>query len=161
LKADYPAAIAAYREALNLRRTLCAESADIAILLNALANAEEASNHFTAAERDYGDALRVARAFGHAEMMVGMAGNLAALALDREDWPQAETLARDALSMCEKVGRQQLIASNCQRLAKALVRQGKPAEALPHARRAVDMFTRLGLPDYFEESRETLAECGS
>jgi hypothetical protein len=30
------------------------------------------------------------------------------------------------------VGRQELIGSNCQRLAQALARQGRPAEGLPY-----------------------------
>ena len=41
LKADYPAAIAAYREALDLYRSLSAESEDVAIALNDLADAEQ------------------------------------------------------------------------------------------------------------------------
>ncbi|MGH8566062.1 MAG: tetratricopeptide repeat protein [Gammaproteobacteria bacterium] len=84
-------------------------------------------------------------------------GNLAVLALDREDWPRAETVSREALTLSEDVGRQDLIASNCQRIAKALVRQGKPAEALPHARRAADIYTRLGSPD-LEAALATLRE---
>ena len=40
LKADYPAAIAAYRESLDLHRGLSAESTDVAIGLNDLARAE-------------------------------------------------------------------------------------------------------------------------
>lgn len=38
-----------------------------------------------------------------------------------------------------------------------MVRQGKPAEALPYARRAVEIYTRLGSPD-LEAARATFAE---
>ena len=85
-------------------------------------------------------------------------GNLAGLALDRKDWPGAETLAREALPLAEKVGRQGLIASNCYRIAKALVRQGQAAEALPYARRAVAIYTQLGSPD-LAIAQATLREC--
>ena len=50
-------------------------------------------------------------------------GNLASLALDREQWAKAESLAREALTLAEKVGRQELIASDCHRLAYALLKQ--------------------------------------
>jgi len=160
LKRDYPAAIVAYREALDLWRGLSAESTDVAIALNALAEAERYSGDLAAAERDYREALRVVRAVGHAEGVATYTGNLASLALDRKDWPRAEALARESLPLAEKLGRQEVIASNSHRLAKALLRQGKPAEALPHARRAVEIYTRLGSPN-LEGARTTLAECES
>ena len=69
-------------------------------------------------------------------------------------------VARAALPLCEKVGRQELIANNCRRLAQALVRQGQAAEALPHARRAVEIFTKLGSPDLIG-AQETLRKCES
>ncbi len=160
LKKDYPAAITAYREALDLCRSLSAESVDVATVLNALASAEKDSGDLPAAERDYREALRVARAVGDAEGVAIYTGNLAELTLEREDWPGAETLAREALPLSEKVGRQELIASNCQRLAKALVRQSKAAEALPHARRAVEIYTKLGSPN-LAAAQATLLECES
>jgi len=65
---------------------------DVAIALNWLASAEQRSRDFGAAERHYREALCVARAVGDAEGLATYTGNLAALALQREDWPAAETL---------------------------------------------------------------------
>ncbi|PSB34310.1 tetratricopeptide repeat protein [Stenomitos frigidus] len=158
LKQDYPAALSAYREALDLYRSLSAESEEVALTLNSLADIEQRSGDLTAAEQDYREALRVARAIGDAEGVASYTGNLAALVLDRKDWSGAETLAREALPLAEKVGRQQLIASNCRRIAKALVRQGQAAEALPYARRAVTIYTQLGSPD-LASAQATLREC--
>jgi len=51
-----------------------------------------------------------------------------------------------------------LIADDCRLLAEALLRQGKPTEALPYAKRAVETFTRLGSPN-LEFARKILKEC--
>lgn len=157
LAKDYPAAIAAYSEALKLHRTLGCESEDVTHGLNSLAEAERLSGDLDAAERDYCEALRVAHAINYREGIAAYTGNLAVLALDRENWLDAEAQARKALSLSEEVGRQQLIASNSHRLARALLRQGKKAEALPHAQRAVDIYARLGSPD-LAAARQILAE---
>lgn len=158
LKADYSAAITAYREVLDLHRSLSAESVDVASGLNDLAIAEKTSGDFTAAEEHYREALRVARAVSDAEGVTIYTGNLAALALDRQDWPTAETLARESLPLSEKVGRQELIAYYSRVLAQALMRQGRAAEALLHARKAVEIYTRLGSPT-LANAQATLTEC--
>ena len=59
---DYQAAILAYREVVELRRTLKSESNDVAIALNDLAGVERLSGELDAAEHDYLDALRIATA---------------------------------------------------------------------------------------------------
>jgi tetratricopeptide (TPR) repeat protein len=157
---NYPAAIAAYRESLELDRSLGRESRDVAAALNWLANAEGDSGDRDAAERDYREALRIARAIDYHEGIADLTGNLAALALDREDWLGGESLAREALPLSEKIGRLEVIAANRQRLALALVRQGKKEEALPHARRAVETYQKLGLPT-LADAQKILAQCES
>ena len=159
LKGDYPAAIAAYQEALDLYRSLDAESVDVSCSLNELAGAKRFSGDLDAAESHYQEALRMARNIGDTEGVANYTGNLADLALGREDWPDAETLAREALSLAEGIHSQKLIASDSHRLAIALVRQEKAVEALPHARRAVEIFTRLG-SHILAKAQATLAECG-
>lgn len=160
LNEDFSAAITAFREALDLRFTLGVESPGVAMSLNDLANAERLSGDLTAAARDYGEALRMARAVDYADGVANSTGNLADVALDRKDWPGAETLAIEALALSEKLGQPRWVGSNCHRLAKALARQGKPAEALPLARRAVEIYTALRLPN-LDKAWETLRECES
>jgi tetratricopeptide (TPR) repeat protein len=163
LQEDYPAAIAACREALDIYRALSPESGDVAIALNSLAEAERENKDYTAAERDYREALRIAKIIKNDEYVANFTGNLAELALDREQWAEAESLAREALALAEKIGRQQLIAADCHRIAKALLMQRKSKlnfdlqEALSLSRRAVDIFTRLRHPD-LPAAQELLAE---
>lgn len=158
LKEDHAAAIAAFGEALDLRRSLAAESEDVSIALNDLASAELASGNHDTAEAHYREALRIARSVGDDEYIATFTGNLADLSMEREDWPAAEKLAREALPLSEAVHRQELIAANNHRIAEVLVRQEKSAEALPHARRAVEIFTRLGTPD-IAAAQAVLNEC--
>lgn len=159
LKEEYTDAVTAYQESLTLLRGLAAESADVAINLNSLAVAEHQSGNLSASEEYLREAMRLARATDYAEGVATYTGNLADLALGHENWPSAETLAREALALSEGIRRQQLIASNCGRLASALARQGRAAEALPHARRAVEIFAHLGSPK-LAKAQATLAECG-
>jgi tetratricopeptide (TPR) repeat protein len=166
LNKDYPAAIAAYREALEIRRSISPESDDVVIALNDLAEAEHANKDYPAAERDFREALRIAKIIKNDEFIAGLTGNLAELALDREQWAEAESLAREALTLAEKVGRIEVIAGCCKPLAKALLKQNLALsdsegsnleEALSMSRRAVEIFTRLRHPN-LKSAQETLAE---
>jgi tetratricopeptide (TPR) repeat protein len=160
LAKDYPAAIAAFRDAVELLRTLGSANADVAAGLNALANAEKDSGDLDAAERDYREALRIARDIDDRDGVTTCTGRLSDIALARENWSGAEALARETLPLAERVGRQELIARVCRCLATAQVRQGKKAESLSYARRAVEIYTKLGSPD-LEDARATLQECES
>lgn len=156
---DYPATIAAYREALEIFRSIPYESENVAIILNDLARAEQLNKDYPAAERDYREALLIAKKISSQEGVAEFTGNLAELALDREQWAEAESLAREALPLAEKVGRQELIAYDCHRLAKALLKQNRNLEeALSMSRRAVEIFTRLRSPEKLKEAQGTLAE---
>ena len=57
LAANYSPAITAFREVVELLRTVDRESADLAMNLNSRANAERESGDLDAAERDYQEAL--------------------------------------------------------------------------------------------------------
>ncbi|MFN8597303.1 MAG: hypothetical protein U0559_14125 [Anaerolineae bacterium] len=88
-----------------------------------------------------------------------MPGNLADLALDREQWAEVEEWAREALPLAEGVGRLELIASNCHRIAMACARQGRQAEGLPYAQRAVAIYTKLRMSENLAVAQEVLKEC--
>ncbi len=160
LKENYPAALSTLSKSLELRRNLLPESEDVAIALSWLAKTERKAGNWEVAERYYREALRVAEAVNFDEGVATYLGHLGALCLDKKDWLEAEVLVRSALEIAEKVSREDLIAIECQRIALALIRQGKSAEALPYAQRSVEIYERLGSPD-FEEARATLRECES
>ncbi|MBI5952961.1 MAG: tetratricopeptide repeat protein, partial [Chloroflexi bacterium] len=161
LNEDHPAATTAYREVVEILRSISPESDDVAIALNDLASEEYLNKDYPAAERDYREALRIAKIVKYQEGVATYTGNLAELALDREQWAEAESLAREALPLSEKVGRQELIAGDCHILAEALLKQNKNLdEALSMSRRAVEIFTRLRHPE-LQSAQETLGEIES
>jgi tetratricopeptide (TPR) repeat protein len=157
---EYESAIASHSQAVALLRGHNGESSELAIVLNSLARAEQMSGDLDAAESHFCEALRIARDLRLDEGIALYLGNLAALAIRRRDWCRAEQLCREALPLSESIGRLELIAANCDRLGRALVAQQKKDEAVAHARRAVTLFSRLGLPEV-DRTRQLLAECES
>jgi nucleoside phosphorylase/tetratricopeptide (TPR) repeat protein len=159
-KSDYPAAITAYQECVALHRTLADESQDLSIDLNWLANAETGAKDYASAERDYREALRIARTVGYKEGVTYITGNLARLAYERGDWASAERLSREALTLAEEIARIQLIASDCLLLALSIAKQQRPKEGLSYAQRAVEIFAKLRSPG-LKEAQAALKECES
>jgi tetratricopeptide (TPR) repeat protein len=155
---DYPAAVAAYQESLNLYRALSPESEDVAAVLNDLAMTERKLGDSVAAERDYREALRIAKKINEREGVAVYTGNLVEFALAREQWAEAEQSAREALPLSEGVGRLESIATNCRRIAQACARQDRKAEGLPYAQRAVSIFTKLRSSD-LAKAEAVLKEC--
>jgi len=160
LNQNYPAALAAHREVLELRRSLSPESEDVVTALNDIALVEQFSGDFAAAKLDFREALRIAQAVGSDNGVANCTGKLAGLALEQAEWAEAETWAREAIALAEKLGRKELIAADCARLARALDKQGKATEGRPYAQRAVDFLDELGSPNV-EEARAILKECES
>jgi len=161
LEKNYSAAIVAYKESLEeLKRTLVPESADLAIVLNDLSRAEQLSGDNAAAERNYREALRIAKKVNYPDGIATYSVNLAALWINQEKWIEAELLMREAVEWAEKVGRQELIGSSCWRLAEVLARQGRPTEGMPYAHRAVQIFEKLRSPK-LEDARAVLKACES
>jgi tetratricopeptide (TPR) repeat protein len=158
LMRSYPAAISALHEALDLWRTLSAESGDVALALNSLAAAEDASGDLIAAEKDYREALRVGRVANNAESIAVAIGNLSRIALLRGDFKEAENRANEALPLAQELGRRDFIAAQNHNLANALLRQGRPREALPFIKTAINIYSTLGSPD-LKAARDILAEC--
>jgi tetratricopeptide (TPR) repeat protein len=158
LEKNYPAALAAFQEMIDFARALSPENENVAMGLNDLGWAEQEAGDLDSAERHYSEALRIATAIGYNEGIATNLGTLAGLLLEREDWPAAEALGREALQLTEAMGHQLFIAYNCWQLAKALARQGRPAEGLPYAQRAVDIFNKLPSPE-MAKAQAVLKEC--
>ena len=158
LAGNYAEAITAYREAVELWKSLGPDSEEIAIGLIALGDAESRSDDFDAAERDFGEALRISKIVEYAEGVALATANLASVALARNEWHSAETLARAALPLCDEIARKDVIAMNCLTLAQALLQQNKRVEALKHSRRAVEIYTSLKSPELLS-ARQVVAQC--
>lgn len=158
LNKDFETAIRILKEAIQMGGVFFEARKEMALGLQTLGDAERLSGKLDEAEDHYEQALTIARSTGYAEGVAYVIGNQAALRLDRADWIGAEAYAREALRLAETVGRQELIASDCRRLAHALCRQRRYDEAIIYACRAVRIYTQLGSPR-LEAASETLKEC--
>jgi Tetratricopeptide repeat len=85
-------------------------------------------------------------------------GFLASLTLTQKDFAGAEIYCREALPEYETVKNLPGIAEVQMKLAKALIGQGRKTEAIPYARHAVEIRTKLD-PNRIGDALTTLNEC--
>jgi len=149
---EYPQAIACFEAALQTLEENHRASRDYTSALNGLADAERHSGNWQRAEELYAEALSIAREINSLNDIAAYTGNLAALAIDRQDPVVAEALARQALELAKKVGRQESIAADYFRLAEALTMQNRIDEARENATKAEEIYRRLG--SAYERYRE-------
>jgi signal transduction histidine kinase len=158
LKAEYPAAIISYREALDHARGISAASRDVAIFLADLADAELCSGNRAAAERELREGLRIAAAVGEDQVRAGCMIRIARLTLEEGDRDTAETMAREALRLSQLLDRREFIADASHCLAESLLAGGRTSEALPYARSAVAIYGQLHSPKA-ESAFRTMRKC--
>jgi tetratricopeptide (TPR) repeat protein len=103
---DYIHAIAAYDESLKCLRSVGVAGRDHANVFNWLAVAEYRSGRVDDAQRTWDEAPRIANGGGYGEEIAHITGNLAQIALQRENWSEAEAGAIRALDFSRKLGRQ-------------------------------------------------------
>lgn len=158
LAKDYEAAVFAFREALEIERSLSSESVDLASTLNDLADALRFSGVLKEAEVIYKEALVIAKDRRNQHVISNVTGSLAELAMACQQWRKAERLSRRALRISERVGRKDHIAFHSECLAFSLAMQGRGGEGLSHAQRAVAMLTELRSP-ILASAQATLKVC--
>jgi tetratricopeptide (TPR) repeat protein len=153
------AALDAYRKALDFVREDDSQRDEIPFILNDMANVELDHRNYDEAKERYCEALRIWAKTKNREGIAIYTGNLANLELTRENWHLAEKLARKALTRAERVPREELIGSACCAIAQSLARQDRRAEGLPYAKRADEIFTRLGQTRKLADVQAVLKEC--
>ena len=157
LKMDYSEAISDFTRALEMDRIVNPESRDVAKDLFNLAEVCDIKDGVKA-DQYRKEFYRVTSAANEVHGAIMEAGDQALVARQKLDWASAENYSHQALSLSVTLGRKDLIASNSYYLAEALIHQDKKAEALPHARCAIRIYTKLRFPN-LENIRAMLREC--
>jgi tetratricopeptide (TPR) repeat protein len=158
LEGDYGEALRSFEKSLRLYQRLDPVSHDVAIALNAIATVKRHAGDLKEAGRFLKLALRMARITGFKEGIASYTGGFARLAIARKRWRMAEKFAREALKLSEELGRRELIARACHRLASSLLEQKRPGEGSPHAWRAMEIYIDMGSPNW-KAARAKQAEC--
>ena len=156
LQKDYDSAMKCFEQARSRLQSLSEDPTyplqqqarrDFASALNGLADAYRFSKNLDVAEKYYQQALELADKNVHDQ--AAYTGNLAALEIDRENWPHADELAKKALRLAKEVGRQELIATNYRRLSEICMGLRNRTEGREYAMKAAEIYARLG--SYYQE----------
>ena len=161
LDGQYAQASTCFRSVLDVLRAKGDDGPQVASCLNSLGAVKQYAGEHTAAERDYVEAMSIARRVGADTILAGVLGNLSDLKMNQQLWEQAEPFAREALFLAEKVGRKQLIAKDCLRLARACHSCKRHEEAVPLAERAIVIFGALRIIEKQQEAELLLKEITS
>jgi len=157
LQKEFSKAIGAFQKAISFWRS-AGLTDEVSTGLNDLAIVEKEAGDFKGAQRDYQEALRIARRLKDTENIAMITVNLAGVFNALKKWAVAERRSKVGLELGKKLGLQELIAVAEQQLGEAMLAQRRANEALPHAQKAVTILTRLRSRN-LSEAQTTLAAC--
>jgi len=147
LKGEHSKSIELFKESLATYQSIDPEMQEVIVLLNDLAVIHREIGSHSLAEKYYQDALIIAKKNNDTEQIAGLTGNLAQLYIEDDRWEDSWELSLEALELDEKIGRSDFIGIESNRLAQILIHQNHLEEALPLARRAIEILTRLKLSE--------------
>ncbi|MBK9927299.1 MAG: DUF4062 domain-containing protein [Anaerolineales bacterium] len=149
----------AFNEALAIYQNINPEMKEVIVLLNDLAIIHRRLKNYKSAEINFRKALNIAKNNNDDEQIAGITDNLAELAIHRGQWDKVEALAIESLTLSEKIGRLDFIATSSYHLSQTYFRKKQFRKALPYARRAVEIFTRLRLYHDLNAAQNILSNC--
>ena len=139
---DHEAAEQLFQDALVIWRDL-KDDHWIAIVLSDLGGLERRRKQYDKADQYYREALALAEKQNFKETQANISSNLGLLALYRERWTEAGEWYEKALPLARELGRQDLIASYLDGLARVHEAEGQPDIALSLAQDALTIYERL------------------
>jgi tetratricopeptide (TPR) repeat protein len=158
LKGEHSKSIELFKESLATYQSIDPEMQEVIVLLNDLAVIHREIGNHGLAEKYYQDALIIAKKNNDTEQIAGLTGNLAHLYIDDKKWEEGFTYANEALVVSEKINRLDFIAIDSMHLARIHSHKHNYEQALPLVHRAIEIFTRLRMPDNLRWAQETLAK---
>jgi tetratricopeptide (TPR) repeat protein len=143
LEKNYKTAKNAYLQAIKIWKSKPSYRADLGTAYVDLGFIETAMGNNSAAIEHLTSALEIGQKNRDDDLIASAQSMLATVAERQKKWKKAQSLASEALSLSEKIGRQRLIAQNCHTIANSLLVQMKFIDGMPYILRAVEIYTQL------------------